>query len=125
MPEWCSAILYTNQYDAISKRQLLLGNLDIINIFKPCTLIYRTDPFISRICNMPELTYSATINKALIHCALNKDLIFPVRIVGGMNPHTKIYSIIHQRLIYLGCLINKLKHGKSNYYFLYLFYDIK
>lgn len=80
MPEWYDTIHAGKPLTSIyNVRQLLLGNLTMINYAKLCPLIIRSNPFINSITGLVGISWDIDINKMVLTCSLMSDLIFPVR----------------------------------------------
>jgi FtsJ-like methyltransferase len=130
MPEWHEAIYQNSMADAFEHRQLLIGDTDITTFMRLCSLIYRSDPFISKECHLPGLIHDIELNKVVVSCIANSDDVFPIRIVdGNLVESIQLYEPFKvtdgDRL--LGSISIKMKGRRTDheyrYYNSYLYYN--
>ncbi len=88
MPEWYNNIYNNNFVEAFKHRQLLIGDTTITAFFRNCSLLYKSDPFISKECELPGIIHDIEWNKVVISCIANSDDIFPIRIVNCKSIET-------------------------------------
>ena len=128
-PEWSCAVYDNNFEEAYQHRQLLLGKFEITDFFQKCSLLFRSDPFTSKSCDLPGIEHDIEWNKCLISCVGNSDDIFPMRIVNGNEIETmNIYeNFIMENDLLIGSVIVNLSGDRTNninrYYMSHLYYD--
>lgn len=128
MPEWHEAVYKKDMERAFEHRQLLLGHTKKTMLFRNCTLMYRSDPFISKECYLPGIVHDTELNKLVISCIANSKDIFPIRIMNGEDiENMQLYEPYmigrNDKLMgSLGIRMNDKKYRKDRYYNLYLYY---
>ena len=128
MPEWYNFIYDNNIKEAYQHRQLLLGDTKITTYFRTCSILFKSDPFISKTCDIPGIIHDIEWNKVVVSCLVNKDDIFPIRIANAnMVEDSRLYEYFdkteNDKLI--GSLVFKLRgertEYKERYYVLYVY----
>lgn len=130
-PEWYDLVYNNKIKEAFQYRQLLLGDFEISDFFKRCSLITIADPFIDDPCRLKKLEHDMEWNKIVVSCLLDRDMVFPIRIVNA-NEIEKIrrfqqyIKTSNDRLV--GSLIIKLKGERTDYkprfYILYVYLNL-
>lgn len=130
MPEWYQLVSDGKIEEAFDHRQLLIGDTNLTTFFRNCTLIYRSDPFISKECDLPNLIHDIELNKIVVSCIAGNDDIFPIRIVNcNLIENINMYEQfkINNDDILMGSLSIKLKGVRTNneyrYYNNYVYYN--
>jgi len=130
MPEWHEAVSNGDLQTAFNHRQMLVGDTNVTTFFRNCTLFYRSDPFISKECDLPGLVHDIELNKIIVSCVAGREDVFPIRIVDGKYvENIKMYEPFKFKDgdILLGSLSIKLKGKrtdyKDRYYNNYLYYN--
>lgn len=129
IPEWYDNVYDNNIEEAFKHRQLILGE-GITFFLRRCSLLFISDPFISKTCDIHGLVHDLEWNKAIVACIANKNDIFPIRIVNGNAvENSRIYEpfILSSNDKLVGSLIIKLKgkrtDNKNRYVILYIYYN--
>jgi len=129
MPEWYKYIRDGYVDKAFEFRQVILGNLNIVKDIGKCSIIFRSDPFINVACDINGISWDININKVLLVCSLNSDIIFPIRLVidDKINIYDKINNL--SDMIYIGSYLRKMKDRIYPYnmriYQTFVYYDKK
>jgi hypothetical protein len=112
MPEWIQYIKAGNYQGANESRQLILGKLfneTILDYHLGCSLIFQVSPFVhNKFMNM--LRWNPFINKYMIACLTQKNVIFPIRIVANVSDLIKYPRFVYNPIkhILLGTIITNL-----------------
>ncbi|ARF10724.1 hypothetical protein Hokovirus_2_251 [Hokovirus HKV1] len=85
MPEWYKFIENKQFEEAYKVRQTLLGENSKTTYLKYCSLMYRSDPFFPMSINLSYVSWDETVNKLVISCLLQKDIIFPIKLIGDIH----------------------------------------
>lgn len=124
MPEWSKYMLSGNFEAANESRQLILGKLfnnTILDHHLGCGLIFQTSPFIhNKFMNM--LRWNPFINKYMISCLAQKDVIFPIRIIANVTDLIKYPKFTYdpKNHILLGTVITDLPElSRQDHMFIY------
>ena len=134
MPEWHEALYNGDFEEAYKHRQLCLGNLTVTNTLRLCSVIFRSDPLLSKKCNMYGVSYDIYLNKLFLLCQLGKSDIFPVRIIDvNRTIDKRIYNkfLLNEYDVLLGSFVIPVKdedndrHTVTPCYVLYLYYNKK
>ncbi|ARF12159.1 FtsJ-like methyltransferase [Klosneuvirus KNV1] len=138
MPEWYNAICDNKIVKAHNHRQLILGEFMVTNYLKHCSMIFRSDPFIEKDCDLPYIHYDTEFNKLVISCITGSDDMFPIRIINAHKiEKTNVYLNFRKsdddKL--LGSFVIKMtgERFKSDkpfttndrYYIIYVYHNIK
>jgi hypothetical protein len=133
MPEWSHYVKNNNMKEAFEHRQLILGDVDVCFALQKCSSIFISDPFFRWYINIPKVSWSLDINKAVVSCFANSNNTFPIRIVkniGKIENFPKINDLKEENLKLLGTLFIKVKPKRTfenivRYYSVYFYYNLK
>ena len=130
MPEWYDYLNKNNINEAYEHRQLLVGDTNTTLFFRNCSMLFRSDPFISKGCDLPGLVHDVEINKIIVSCIAGSDDVFPIRITNGkLIESARIYESFEKtdQDSLIGSLIIPLKGERTlhqpRYYILYIYYN--
>lgn len=105
----------------LPKRQLLLGNFEVIRNFKEDRLFYINDSFFVPFYltgKIPkEIFWSPELNKIYVNILTERNLIFPIRFIKPKD--NKIYDFYKDEKKFIGIIQIKLENEKD--LFLYIF----
>lgn len=126
-PEWYNAMLSNNKKDAFKYRQSVFGDYKITYNLQRCSLFSRSGTFVSHLIPILDVSWNININKSVLECIMNKDMIFPLRIIMNnqkINMYSS-YNTLDQNFI--GTIVTK-SSGKRfdnafKYYNTYIYYD--
>lgn len=127
MPEWKKAIIDEKYEEGWKNRQLILGDLAKTKLFRECSFMMRGSPWYG-IIYLGTLSWTIDLNKTVIACLLNSNLIFPVRLeLNDIEEQITMYQHIFDKfgpdeLVFLGTQLVKYA---QKYISLYYFYNKK
>lgn len=134
MPEWHEAVYNGDMEGAYRHRQLLLGDLKNTNAMMLCSLMFRSNPFISSDCKLPGLIHDLELNKVIASCIAASDDIFPIRIgnaktLENINIHESFKVTDDDK--FMGSItirlqkrnIKRRKRNETMYFNSYLYYN--
>jgi len=85
MPEWYKFIENKQFEEAYNVRQTLLGENIGTTYLKYCSFMFRSDAFFPAYINLSYVSWDETVNKMFIACLLQKDIVFPLKIIGDIH----------------------------------------
>lgn len=94
MPEWFDALMHDDMQRAFDSRPLLLSPTSIGHNLRECSKVFRADPFIKMISGLIGVQWDDDINKMVVECALERDFIFPIRLIVKEKQIGSYYSPI-------------------------------
>lgn len=82
MPELKQRMIMKDYANAFMFRTLFIGNINLTHeITRNCSLLLRADPFVQFRWKLPNISHSMELNKSVIYCQMNKDMIFPMAVI--------------------------------------------
>jgi hypothetical protein len=132
MPEWMHYIMNNQSLqDIFNYRQLFLGEYKLTERLQKCSLFVKSDPFVAPPLEINGIGWDISINKILIGCYINNNIIFPIRIIKNIENIDLHYCYNNDdnNLFLLGTIIiknrtdNKFNKKMFKIYKIYVFYD--
>ena len=132
MPEWLSALDRGDVQELMANRQTILADFFSTWALRLCSLFVSGDPFVTKILLIPNVSWTLNLNRSLLPCILNRNMIFPLRISNedlfneGITMYQTFRNINTENKIFLGTLLINITTARSNkkpiFYTIYVFY---
>ena len=120
MPELKQRMITKNYEDAFMFRTLFIGYTNLtVRIERDCSLLLRADPFISNGKRLLNISHYIELNKSLIYCQLNKDIIFPMILFENKNLYITSYFDAQYNILLGSLVITFNNMDKPVIYYIY------
>ncbi|ARF10907.1 hypothetical protein Hokovirus_3_180 [Hokovirus HKV1] len=136
MPEWSYNIINNNYEGVHNSKQVFLGDLEYIDKIKKCNILTKSifvnlyQNLNSNLINLhiDNVSWDMDINKSIITCVANSNLIFPIRFIIPINKlatYVSDHNNIDDKYLFIGNVITKLdimtRENKIRYYNTFLY----
>jgi len=120
MPELKQRMILGDYGNAFMFRTLFIGYTKLtIRIKEDCSLLLRADPFVTNNNRLSNISHNIELNKSLIYCQMNKDIIFPMVIIENEKLYMTSYFDTQPNIL-LGSLVIKFNNiEKPIIYYIY------